>query len=88
MVEDARLDARFAHSPLVTGKPHIRFYAGAPILTRDGFALGSFCIISHAPRSLAPDQRIVLARLAGVAAAALELREAFLASGTQAPALP
>lgn len=50
IVPNATLDPRFAENPLVTGPPHIRFYAGAPLICPEGYKLGNFCIIDSEPR--------------------------------------
>ena len=74
VVEDARADDRFANNPLVTGPPHIRFYAGAPLVTSDGFTLGSLCVIDHAPRSFSAEQQEQLRDLAAMVLDELRLR--------------
>ena len=56
VVEDATRDVRFANNALVTGDPHIRFYAGAPLMDAEGNGLGSLCVIDRQPRSLSPEQ--------------------------------
>ena len=68
VVEDTSVDPRFADNPLVRDDPNIRFYAGAPLQTDDGFRLGTLCVIDREPRTLAPDRIAaleVLARHAG-----------------------
>jgi PAS domain S-box-containing protein len=73
-VSDSSLDPRFADNPLATGEPHVRFYAGAPILTRDGLPLGTVCLIDHKPHQLSPQQKTALQALARHVMALIELR--------------
>jgi diguanylate cyclase (GGDEF)-like protein/PAS domain S-box-containing protein len=73
-VADAQQDQRFADNPLVTGKPDIRFYAGAPITLKDGSRLGSLCVVDYQPGVLTEAQRQAIQALAQAAAEALELR--------------
>lgn len=75
VVEDAALDPRFQDNPLVLGEPRIRFYAGAPIINRDGLALGSVCLIDTVPRSFGMVDRMVLAQLTVTVLAAIERRQ-------------
>lgn len=74
VVPDALLDPRFSRLPLVLGAPHIRFYAGAPLITREGFKLGTLCIIDKEPREFSPAQTAMLADLARMVTDAMELR--------------
>src|SRR5918996_3605568 len=74
VVPEALTDARFATSPLVLGEPHVRFYAAAPLLTPDGYPLGTVCVLDRAPRTLPPEQIEALVRLSSQAMAQLELR--------------
>ncbi|MDQ3206867.1 MAG: PAS domain S-box protein, partial [Pseudomonadota bacterium] len=73
-VPDATLDPRFADNPLVTGEPHIRFYAGVPLSGSQGYRYGTLCVIDVKPRLLTEEQRDGLTRLARRASDALETR--------------
>lgn len=74
VVGDTREDERFADHPLVTGEPHIRFYAGAPLTAPNGYRLGTLCLIDDTPRTLSADEQDLLADLAGIVMDELNLR--------------
>jgi signal transduction histidine kinase len=79
-VEDVTKDARFERNPLVTGAPHVRFYAGALLRTPDGLPLGTVCVLDDKPRVLTAEQREVLAALARQVMAQMEFRRALVLS--------
>ena len=74
IVEDAIADPRFESNPLVTQAPHIRFYAGRPIVTGDGFPLGTLCVIDRKPRQLEAYQLAALEALSSTVSAILDER--------------
>ncbi|HVU71946.1 MAG TPA: sensor domain-containing diguanylate cyclase [Mycobacteriales bacterium] len=74
VVPSARDDERFSDNPLVTGDPHIQFYAGAPLVTPDGHALGTVCVLDTQPRTLSAPERDGLQRLARTVIAHFEAR--------------
>ena len=77
IVPDAQQDPRFRDNPLVTGDPHIRFYAGAPLVTPDGHAIGTLCVMDRVPRTLQPFQIDAIKGLSRQVVALLELRRAY-----------
>jgi PAS domain S-box-containing protein len=74
VIPDAARDARFVDNALVVGDPRIRFYAGAPLQTADGLALGTLCVIDREPRDLSAEQREALEALARQVVRLIELR--------------
>ncbi len=73
-VEDATKDARFADNPLVTTDPNIRFYAGSPLVNKEGMALGTLCVIDRRPRKLSAYQMQALEVLGRQITSHMELR--------------
>jgi len=80
VVEDASKDSRFADFPQVKGEEHIRFYAAKPLLTPDGYALGTLCVVDKHPRSLSKSQETGLSSLAQAVVSLLGSQRKSLAS--------
>ena len=74
IVPDLAKDERFAHREMVAGEPHFRFYAGAPLINPEGYALGTLCVLDYQPREIGARQLKALSCLANQAVAQLELR--------------
>ncbi|WP_431300691.1 GAF domain-containing protein [Tabrizicola sp. BL-A-41-H6] len=65
VIPDTLADARFAANPLVTAPPHIRFYAGAPLVFQKGIRFGALCLLHSQPRDFTPGDRAELREMAG-----------------------
>jgi GAF domain-containing protein len=74
VVPDTLQDERFRNNPLVTSDPHIRFYAGAPLINEDGYALGTLCVVDQKPREISSDQKEALQALSRLVLGQLEFR--------------
>lgn len=74
-VPDSLKDELFVNNPFVTGDPNVRFYAGAPLLSPQGFALGSLCVIDRVPKKLTEKQKEALASLSRLVMNQFELRK-------------
>ena len=75
IVNDSRQDLRFHDNPLVTGDPHVIFYAGMPLVSADGYSLGTLCVIDHKPRNLEEPQIKALKALSAQVGRLFELRK-------------
>lgn len=75
IVQDARKDERFHDNPLVTGDPHVIFYAGVPLVSEAGLPLGTLCVIDHKPNLLSQSQISSLSALSNQVFNLLELRK-------------
>jgi PAS domain S-box-containing protein len=82
-VPDARKDPRFASNMHVTEKPHLVFYAGAPLITPSGVAIGTICVVDKEPHTLTADQRAGLQAIADVVMEQFELRRRLTADQSQ-----
>ena len=74
IIEDTLLDQRFADNPLVINEPFVRFYAGIPLLSPEGFAIGTLCVMDQKPRQLDDEQIKALEMLGNQVMSQLELR--------------
>lgn len=74
VIPDAQADERFANNPLVTGAPYIRFYAGAPLITSEGYGMGTLCVIDYVSKQLTVEQIQSLEALARQVVSQLEMR--------------
>ncbi|THF84357.1 EAL domain-containing protein [Deinococcus sp. KSM4-11] len=84
VIPDATEDQRLQAYPNVTGDPHLRFYAGAPLLSPYGHKLGTFCVLDHRPREFTAEQEALLQSFAAMTMDALNLRQAVRELGSMA----
>ncbi|MEA5624519.1 PAS domain S-box protein [Nostoc sp. UHCC 0251] len=83
IIQDTLQDERVATNPLVTSNPYFRFYAGVPLITSSGFALGSLCVIDFAPRNLAVKEQVALELLSRQVIRYLELHRQNIVDDSQ-----
>ncbi len=74
-VKDSRLDQRFHDNPNVTGEPKVVFYAGIPLVSPEGYALGTLCVVDHKPKELTHSQILALKALSNQVVSLFELRK-------------
>lgn len=74
-VRDARRDDRFFDSPLVTDAPHFLYYAGAPLISADGYGLGTLCVVDFAPNQISEDKKVFLKNMAKTAVSLIEAKQ-------------
>ena len=74
-IKDSRLDERFYDNPNVTGEPHVVFYAGIPLVSPEGFPLGTLCVVDHKPKELSIEQLQALKALSNQVVSLFELRK-------------
>lgn len=80
-IPDTKLDARFANHPMVLGEPYVRFYAGAPLLTPEGHALGTLCVLGCEPQAWSDAQSATLSALAALVVKHMALHKKNLSLG-------
>lgn len=74
IIPDSRIDPRFTDNPLVNGAPNVIFYAGAPLMSPDGYPIGTLCVIDTKPKTMAENQKSALKALSSQLSRLLELR--------------
>ncbi len=81
MLPDLEDDAKFCAHPTVTGEPHLRFYCGMPLITKDGYALGTICVMDFQPHEINRDQIEAVRHLSRQVMGQLELRRKLIELG-------